>query len=144
MAGNIAFIERGTCSFVQKVRNAQHAGATAVIVAQSGGQTNSTIFSMLPTSADPGSDITIPSVMISYLNGLAIQAQLSGVVQGTISAPLLLEARDGNFDNGIIAHEYGHGISNRLTGGPSTVHCLTLAEQGGEGWSDFFLFGYDC
>ncbi|KPM47694.1 M36 family metallopeptidase, partial [Jiulongibacter sediminis] len=25
---------------------------------------------------------------------------------------------DGDFDNGIIAHEYGHGWSNRLTGGP--------------------------
>jgi len=38
-------------------------------------------------------------------------------------------------DNGIIAHEYGHGISNRLTGS-----CLGNEEGGsmGEGWSDFF------
>jgi len=28
---------------------------------------------------------------------------------------------DGDLDNGIVAHEYGHGISNRLTGGPSTT-----------------------
>jgi len=46
--------------------------------------------------------------------------------------------RDGDFDNGIIAHEYGHGISNRLVGGPSNVNCLDNAEQMGEGWSDFF------
>ncbi|MFT7602900.1 MAG: extracellular elastinolytic metalloproteinase, partial [Saprospiraceae bacterium] len=45
---------------------------------------------------------------------------------------------DGDLDNGIIAHEYGHGISNRLTGGPSTTSCLGNAEQMGEGWSDFF------
>jgi len=32
--------------------------------------------------------------------------------------------RDGDFDNGIIAHEYGHGISNRLVGGPSNTSCL--------------------
>lgn len=45
---------------------------------------------------------------------------------------------DSDLDNGIIAHEYGHGISNRLVGGPSNTNCLTNAEQMGEGWSDFF------
>ncbi len=45
--------------------------------------------------------------------------------------------RDGSFDNGIVAHEYGHGVSNRLTGGPSQAGCLGNAEQGGEGWSDW-------
>lgn len=45
--------------------------------------------------------------------------------------------RDGDLDNGIIAHEFGHGISNRLTGGPSAVTCLDNVEQPGEGWSDF-------
>jgi len=45
---------------------------------------------------------------------------------------------DGEFDNGIIAHEYGHGISNRLTGGRTNTGCLSNAEQMGEGWSDFY------
>ncbi len=44
--------------------------------------------------------------------------------------------RDGDVDNGIIVHEYAHGISNRFTGNGST--CLTNAEQMGEGWSDYF------
>jgi subtilisin-like proprotein convertase family protein len=44
---------------------------------------------------------------------------------------------DGDLDNGVIAHEYGHGISNRLTGGPSNVSCLSNSEQMGEGWSDW-------
>ena len=39
---------------------------------------------------------------------------------------------------GVIAHEYGHGISNRLTGGRTNVSCLNNAEQMGEGWSDWF------
>jgi extracellular elastinolytic metalloproteinase len=43
--------------------------------------------------------------------------------------------RDGDLDNGIILHEYGHGISLRLTG--NGVSCLGNAEQMGEGWSDF-------
>jgi uncharacterized repeat protein (TIGR01451 family) len=46
-------------------------------------------------------------------------------------------SRDGSLDNGVIAHEYGHGISNRLTGGPSNVSCLNNTEQMGEGWSDW-------
>jgi extracellular elastinolytic metalloproteinase len=50
--------------------------------------------------------------------------------------------RDGDFDNGIIVHEYGHGISNRLVGGPSNVSCLGNAQQGGEGWSDWFGLWY--
>jgi extracellular elastinolytic metalloproteinase len=48
--------------------------------------------------------------------------------------------RDGDLDNGIIIHEYGHGISNRLTGGPSNVNCLPSGEPGGmgEGWGDWW------
>lgn len=45
--------------------------------------------------------------------------------------------RDGDVDNGIIVHEYGHGVSNRLTGGPANSSCLGNAEQMGEGWSDY-------
>ena len=47
-------------------------------------------------------------------------------------------SRDGDLDNGIVAHEYTHGISNRLTGGPAIASCLGNAEHGGEGWSDYF------
>ncbi len=45
---------------------------------------------------------------------------------------------DGDFDAGIIIHEYTHGISNRLTAGPTQVGCLSNAEQMGEGWSDYY------
>lgn len=45
--------------------------------------------------------------------------------------------RDGDLDSGIIMHEYGHGVSNRLVGGPTNVSCLGNAQQAGEGWSDW-------
>lgn len=48
------------------------------------------------------------------------------------------QIRDGDLDAGVVAHEYGHGISIRLTGGPYNVNCMDNQEQGGEGWSDFF------
>ena len=56
------------------------------------------------------------------------------IVLPTQSGPDFL---DGDFDNGIIAHEFGHGVSNRLTGGPSNTGCLGNGEQMGEGWSDW-------
>lgn len=48
------------------------------------------------------------------------------------------DSRDGDLDNPVIVHEYSHGISIRLTGGPSSVDCLWNGEQMGEGWSDFY------
>ncbi len=48
--------------------------------------------------------------------------------------------RDGDLDNGVIVHEYAHGISNRLTGGPAQAGCLSNAEQAGEGWSDYYAY----
>jgi hypothetical protein len=53
-------------------------------------------------------------------------------------------ARDGSMDVGVVVHEYGHGVSNRLTGGPSTVNCLALTQSRGmgEGWSDFWALAF--
>ncbi|KAI8335942.1 Fungalysin metallopeptidase-domain-containing protein [Chlamydoabsidia padenii] len=47
--------------------------------------------------------------------------------------------RDGDFESGIVIHEYTHGVSNRLTGGPKNSNCLGWGEAGGmgEGWGDF-------
>jgi extracellular elastinolytic metalloproteinase len=50
--------------------------------------------------------------------------------------------RDGDLDAGIVFHEYGHGISNRLVGGPSNVYCLTNNQQPGEGLSDWWALAY--
>ncbi|GEM75552.1 M36 family metallopeptidase [Vibrio sagamiensis] len=46
--------------------------------------------------------------------------------------------RDGDFDAGIIVHEYAHGISNRLVGGPSNVNCLSNTQRPSEGISDLY------
>ena len=55
--------------------------------------------------------------------------------------PYSHQVRDGDLDNGVIAHEYGHGISNRLVGGPSNVSCLRVHdERQGEGWSDWWSY----
>ncbi len=129
-AGKIALIDRGVCTFVAKVKKAQDNGALSVIVANN---VAGPPFGM--GGADP--TIAIPSVMISDTDGNLFRANVpfnATISDGTGGAP----DRDSDLDNGVIAHEYGHGISNRLTGGPATVACLNNAEQMGEGWSDWF------
>ncbi|KAJ3373367.1 Fungalysin/Thermolysin Extracellular metalloproteinase 5 [Allomyces arbusculus] len=48
--------------------------------------------------------------------------------------------RDSVFDLVIPHHEFFHGVSNRLTGGPVNPNCLASREAAGlgEGWSDMF------
>jgi extracellular elastinolytic metalloproteinase len=48
--------------------------------------------------------------------------------------------RDGDLDAGVVTHEYGHGVSNRLTGGPANANALDALQSGGmgEGWSDWY------
>lgn len=132
--GKIALITRGSCFFEEKVVNAEAAGAIAVVVCNF--EESTVAMGGRPDIPDP----TIPAVMIKNSDCNLIRAALDeGVVITLVlpddSGPAQL---DGDFDNGIIAHEYGHGISNRLTGGPLITDCLFNDEQMGEGWSDFF------
>ncbi len=49
-------------------------------------------------------------------------------------------ARDSDFENGIIIHEFGHGVSNRLTDRSGNADGLQAIQSGGmgEGWSDWW------
>ena len=130
LAGKIVLIERGTCTFEEKVLNAQLAGAKGVIVFD-----NVTSNALIQMSADNNS-ITIPAIFILKSAGEALKSLMNAqTVHVTLQAEIKI---DGGLDNGIIAHEYTHGISNRLTGGPATSTCLINKEQMGEGWSDFY------
>ena len=133
-AGKIAFIDRGSCTFVAKVKKAQDQGALMVIVAN-----NAPGPAVAMGGADP--TITIPSVMVTQDDGNLFRANTpfnATISDGTGGVP----DRDSDLDAGVIAHEYGHGWSNRLTGGPGTVSCLNNAEQMGEGWSDFLAITF--
>lgn len=137
VSGKIAIIDRGTCYFADKVWNAQSKGALAVIIVNF---ENNVLAQGLPPNW--AKTITIPSIMISNVDGQLIKAQLNNGLNMTIAVPNEAitgpSMKDGDMDNGIITHEYGHGISNRLTGGPSAAGCLGNAEQMGEGWSDYY------
>ncbi len=131
--GKIAVIRRGICSATSKVIQAQNAGAIAVIT-----------INTLPNNYYMGGfddTITIPAISVTQLIGEALIAEMAtNTVNVSLSTPILSDFvnTDGDFDNLVIAHEYGHGISNRLTGGSFNGDCLNNQEQMGEGWSDWF------
>jgi MYXO-CTERM domain-containing protein len=129
VAGKIALIDRGTCTFTVKVKNAQNAGAIGVLAAN-----NTTgIINMGGTD----STITIPALSILQSDGNAIKTELTN--GNTVNVRLYREHgidRDGTIDNMVIAHEWAHYLSNRLIGNGSGL--TTNQSRGmGEGWSDF-------
>lgn len=132
--GKIVLIKRGNCDFVVKVKSAQNNGAKAVVMVNN-------VAGAPITMGGEDATIVIPSVMIRDTDGNPIITALLGGT--TLNGSVPKEGhndgyKDGSFDNGIVAHEYGHGISTRLTGGPANSGCLNNDEQMGEGWSDYF------
>ncbi|HNP31704.1 MAG TPA: T9SS-dependent M36 family metallopeptidase [Flavobacterium sp.] len=124
--GKIAVIRRSTCTFVSKVLAAQQAGAIAAIVV------NNVVGTVGMAGAD--SSIFIPAISVTQEVGEEIIAKMATqTVNATLQKSSDFLNSDGDFDNGVISHEYGHGISTRLSG-----NCLGGSEQQGEGWSDWF------
>lgn len=80
VSGKIALVDRGTCTFVQKTKNAQNAGASAVVIVDN-------VSSPTPLGMS-GTDntIIIPVVSITLANGNTIKGQLSGGVNATLFA----------------------------------------------------------
>ncbi|MCP9753139.1 M36 family metallopeptidase [Ferruginibacter sp. HRS2-29] len=129
VAGKIVLIDVLGCgtNYIGKVKNAQNAGAIGVLAYYS------TVFSVTGTDAT----VTIPQLNISTATANTMLAQINAGIPVVVTLASVGITKDGDLDNGIVVHEYGHGVSNRLTGGPANSSCLQNAEQGGEGWSDY-------
>jgi minor extracellular serine protease Vpr len=77
-AGNLAIIDRGVCSFSQKVANAKAAGAIAVLVI------NNVAGDPIPMARTAGFDDNIPAVMIGLNEGTALRG--SGATTASTTA----------------------------------------------------------
>jgi extracellular elastinolytic metalloproteinase len=144
LQGTIAMVDRGECDYIEKVYHAQQAGASACIICNVAGVNGGTGEEVNPIGAAANTpfQIKIPSIYVRKSDCDKLRAI---ILRGTDVFIKMQEPaetspkyRDGAFDNVIIAHEYAHGISTRLTGGPNNASCLINDEQMGEGWSDFF------
>lgn len=130
LAGNIALIDRGTCFFSEKAKNAQDAGAIAVLIANN----KAGAMVAMGGSGDDTLDqtVTLPVLGVNHGVGTAIKQALA---ESTVSATLTrkeLPPYNSALDNSIVIHEWCHFLSQRLV--------WLNNNQGwslGEGWSDF-------
>jgi extracellular elastinolytic metalloproteinase len=133
----IAVVDGGTgttaCPYLARMQVAEAKGAKALVVAHNANGAAPTL-----SGAMTGASPTIPAVAVTQADGNTIKAALAaGPKTGTLTKNVAHPGiRDGDLENGIILHEYTHGISSRLTGGPG-MSCLGGNEQAGEGWSDY-------
>lgn len=127
--GKIALVDRGTCTFAEKAEAAQNGGAIGVIIA------NNTFGGAIALSGT-SSTVTIPVASVGRSDGAALKTAIAaGPVNITLERTAVID-RDGTIDNAIVAHEWGHYISNRLIGDGNGIS----NQQGvgmGEGWADF-------
>lgn len=129
VTGRVVVVDRGTCSFAIKARNVQTAGGIGMLVANNTASAPST----MGNDATVTTPITIGSFMISQSDGNALKAALGS---GSVTATLTRTAppqRDGSVDNTVVAHEWGHYLSNRLVAGLGSQQARSM----GEGWGDF-------
>ncbi|MCX7551575.1 PA domain-containing protein [Xanthomarina sp. F2636L] len=148
--GKIAVIRRGECAFVDKVKNAQNAGAIGAIVLNN-----------VPGEPVPmgGTDatITIPSVMISMTDGDILEAAMaSGTVNGSLNpasgdftamvVPGVQQINDvkvrnnaGNSEIYVAASDAVYGSSNAATTIGGLTYGLYKSVDGGANWSEVSL-----
>jgi hypothetical protein len=130
VVGQIVLIDRGNCDFTVKVKNAQNASAVGALIAN-----NVPLDGIIGMSGTDGT-ITIPALSVSFETGEQLRTEIgNGVVTVTMNR-VAAPDRDAALDNGVIAHEYFHHVSNRLVNDAFGL----INQQGGgmgEGWSDF-------
>lgn len=127
VAGNIVLVDRGLCSFILKVQNAEAAGATGVILVNNRAGN--------PPGMSGTGTTNIPVLSISDVDGAAIRTALAaGAVTATMNRTVSPDL-DGALDVGLVSHEWGHYIHRRLTS-CGNVQCSAMSE----GWGDTIDF----
>ena len=143
--GNIAMIDRGECTFQEKALFAEAAGAIGCIICNYEDQP------VDMGAANGLADPNIPTISLSVSDCARLRSFAGTNLQVRFQLPSFTGPNriDATLDNGVVAHEYFHGVSQRLVGGPGTIGCLNNpdydgdgteddGEQMDEGWSDFF------
>jgi hypothetical protein len=126
VAGKIGLAMPGGCPTSVVAKNFQDAGAVAALVYYSG---NALV------NIAPGIEIPV-GILVGSDADMVADPLLGGEVVAADFYSNVTPITDSTFDNGIVAHEWGHFIQNRLVGNANGL----INFQGramGEGWSDF-------
>ncbi|MBX3064429.1 MAG: S8 family serine peptidase [Anaerolineae bacterium] len=127
VAGKIAVIDRGTCTFANKVYNAQLAGATGALVC------NNAAGAPIVMGGDPlFPNITIPSVMLSQADCNRIKPQIaSGTVTLTIRVGASSVGIDPSSSRGPRRNSDGSGIILKPDVAAPGANIFSAAGNGG-------------
>jgi Zn-dependent M28 family amino/carboxypeptidase len=138
VAGKIALIQRGTCTFRQKAENAQAAGAIGVVIFNEGDteERSSVLFGTL----DPP-QMTLPVVGTStavgqelLAAGTSVRIRVQAVVIPTESANVIADTKSGRTDRTVVVGAHldsvteGSGINDN---GSGSATILEVAKQMG-------------
>jgi len=121
LSGRIAVIDRGGCSFLIKVQNAEAAGALAVIVVNDRGTGTTNM------STSTGGTAGIGALMVSQADGAGLRGGATARVHRTVGPDAA-----SSLDSQVVTHEWGHYLHRRLVDFGSVQG---RAES--EGWGDF-------
>ncbi len=135
-AGNIALVQRGSCSFGLKAKNAEAAGASAVIIFNQG--SDPTRFGLIVGTLGTGVTVTIPVVGASFADGQTL-AQPGSTAYIKVDPPrtitvnnVIAESKGGDPNNVVMAGAHldsvqaGPGINDN---GSGSAALLEVAEQ---------------
>ena len=129
VVGKIAIMNfSGVCGSLQTVNNAKAAGAIGVVLVDPALDN--------PRAFAGSAAANIPSIAMGRTDGAALEAALAaGPVTLEITSSVQGPERDGDLDNTVIAHEWGHYLHHRLQncGGAGSQQCAGTSE----GWGDF-------
>jgi Zn-dependent M28 family amino/carboxypeptidase len=140
-AGNIALIQRGTCSFALKVSNAQAAGASAVIIFNQGNTPDRSVtLTNISAVPPPGSvtTITVPVVGTSFAAGESLAAPGTTATVAVINVPqknVIAELDGKNDDNVVMAGghldsvEEGPGINDNGSGSAALLETAIMMSK---------------
>jgi Zn-dependent M28 family amino/carboxypeptidase len=159
VAGRIALMQRGTCTFRVKALNAQAAGASAAVIFNRGGGDNGPINGTL---GSPG--VTIPAVGTSFAVGQELYSAGSSVVAhvftSTISetrttSNVLAETPGGRSDKVVVAGAHldsvtagpgvtdnGSGVATMLEAALNLNSSVNMFKTGGNGLKNKVVFAF--
>ncbi|MFB4277599.1 M28 family metallopeptidase [Nonomuraea sp. MTCD27] len=153
VAGNIALMQRGTCSFRIKVDNAIAAGASGAVVFNEG-QEGRTEIDFNPVLGGPG--VTIPSFFTSFevgdelaaTAGTTVQMNWDPIVETRTTYNVIAQSRKGDPDNVVMlgAHldsvQEGPGINDNGSGSAGVLEvALQMAKTRPKNQMRFAFWG---